>query len=297
LAQLALVARILNVRDDSHWVTFDSPQSRSLLEGRAVTYIGYVPPRGFAQAAVALPSFSTLVRDKRPEAVLSTGAGVAAPALAAAVLRRVPAYYLESVSRFDGPSLTGKVMARTPGVRCFTQHAQWADSKWQRDISLLTTLQKAKEREAVSTGTSPEKTRVFVTLGTIRPYRFDMLVDQLSHVLPESADVTWQLGCTSRDDLPGVARDFFTPQEFDRLATEADIVITHAGVGTALRLLDLGVRPVVVPRRAHRREHVDDHQVQAARELGASGLVDVYEADRLSADALSLGSAPGLDLS
>ena len=51
---------------------------------------------------------------------------------------------------------------------------------------------------------------------------------------------------------------------------EADVVVAHAGVGTALAALEVGKCPVLVPRRLAHGEHVDDHQVQIASELGES---------------------------
>ena len=61
--------------------------------------------------------------------------------------------------------------------------------------------------------------------------------------------------------------------EVVRLMSAARVVIAHAGVGTIMTALQLGVTPVVVPRLHGHGEHVDDHQLQLARELGASGFV------------------------
>ena len=54
------------------------------------------------------------------------------------------------------------------------------------------------------------------------------------------------------------------PDEFARAARDADVVVTHAGVGTLLELLGMGIYPVLAVRRAHRGEHVDDHQIEIA---------------------------------
>ncbi len=290
LAQLVLVSQMLDVHPDSVWVTFDSAQSRSLLAGRRVRYVPYIEPRGLGAALRAVPHFDRLLHEEQVDAVLSTGAAIAAPALAVAAARRVPAFYLESVSRFDGPSLTGRVVARIPGVHCYTQHPGWAGGRWSYDLSVTSRL--TARRSARSSVRLPGGTRCFVTLGTIEPYRFDAVVDNLLAVLPEDAEVTWQLGSTVRSDLPGRVTRVVAAEEFDRLATEADVVITHAGVGSALRLLDLGVAPVLVPRRRSRGEHVDDHQAQAARELERAGLVLVREAGEITAADLE-GVAAG----
>ena len=133
---------------------------------------------------------------------------------------------------------------------------------------------------------------MFVTLGTIEPYRFDALIDNILRVLPGDAEVTWQLGSTPREDLPGRVAKVVSLEEFDRLAVEADVVVSHAGVGSALRLLNLGVSAIIVPRRQERGEHVDNHQQQAAAQLAQGGLCRVREAGAITPQDLNPHSAP-----
>lgn len=58
----------------------------------------------------------------------------------------------------------------------------------------------------------------------------------------------------------------------------ADLVIGHAGAGATLLCLNLGQRPILVPRRKEFGEHVDDHQLQLAMQMEALDLADVaYE--------------------
>ena len=53
----------------------------------------------------------------------------------------------------------------------------------------------------------------------------------------------------------------------------ADVVVTHAGVGSILTCLRLGRTPLVVPRQSRFGEHVDDHQVELTRALADDGKV------------------------
>ena len=55
----------------------------------------------------------------------------------------------------------------------------------------------------------------------------------------------------------------------------ADFVITHAGVGSILMAVKNGHVPVVIPRLKRNHEHVDDHQLELAEQMGARGLVRV----------------------
>jgi UDP-N-acetylglucosamine transferase subunit ALG13 len=200
-------------------------------------------------------------------------------------LRRTPIVYIESVSRFDGPSMTGRILERLPGVERYSQHSSWAGrSGWQLGPSLLDDYRVLPVPRPPLT--DPRGRRIFVSLGTIRPYRFDSLVDAVRALLGPDDDVTWQLGVTDRESLPGTMKREVDAESFDQLVLDSDVFVTHAGVGTLLRALELGVRPVVVPRRVARGEHVDDHQLQVARELADRGLVLLREADQLSSQDL-----------
>ena len=71
---------------------------------------------------------------------------------------------------------------------------------------------------------------------------------------------------------------------------EADVLVAHAGVGTALAALEVGKCPVLVPRRVSHGEHVDDHQIQIAKELSARGLALSVDADDLTLDDLMVAA-------
>jgi UDP-N-acetylglucosamine transferase subunit ALG13 len=65
--------------------------------------------------------------------------------------------------------------------------------------------------------------------------------------------------------------------------SEADAVVTHAGVGSILRARRYGHVPVLVLRLRHYGEHVDDHQAELTRALVVVGLVvPVWDTDQLA---------------
>jgi UDP-N-acetylglucosamine transferase subunit ALG13 len=87
---------------------------------------------------------------------------------------------------------------------------------------------------------------------------------------------------------------------FEELATriaEADAVVCHAGVGSIMVARRCGHRPIVVPRRVHLGEAVDDHQLPLARRLAAAGLVTLVEDVADLARALRSKAAPRTALS
>lgn len=55
-------------------------------------------------------------------------------------------------------------------------------------------------------------------------------------------------------------------QLLDRMRA-ADVVVAHAGCGTIADAFETGHVPVIIPRRAHLGEHVNDHQMELANVL------------------------------
>ena len=86
------------------------------------------------------------------------------------------------------------------------------------------------------------------------------------------ASILWQTGGTDATGLGIDAIPFVLPHDLCDAAREADLVIAHAGVGSALLALDTGRTPLLLPRRHQYREHTDDHQLLIAAELAGRGL-------------------------
>jgi UDP-N-acetylglucosamine transferase subunit ALG13 len=124
--------------------------------------------------------------------------------------------------------------------------------------------------------------RVVVTLGTIT-FGFRRLVERLITVLPSGCEVLWQVGETDVCALGINARDVVPSGELRDAMRRADVVIAHAGIGSALAAMEAGRCPVLVPRERDRGEHIDDHQQQIAATLDHLGL-----AIHRSAEAIDL---------
>jgi UDP-N-acetylglucosamine--N-acetylmuramyl-(pentapeptide) pyrophosphoryl-undecaprenol N-acetylglucosamine transferase len=273
---------------DVVWVTHDDAQSRSLLRDLTVHKVPYVPPRGYREVARVLPMAHRILRDGHFDRVVSTGAGVALPFFFAARARGLRCHYIESAARADGPSLTGRIVSRIPGVRLYTQYERWSTSKWNYRGSLFDRFEAAEVEPA------PIK-KVVVTLGTMRSYGFRRLVDQLLKVLPEvvepEADILWQTGATPLEGIPGRVAASYPNVELRAAIADADLVVAHSGIGSALTALELGKRPVLVPRRPAFGEHVDEHQSLIARELSSRRLAVSCEADEVSVEDLRLAAS------
>jgi UDP-N-acetylglucosamine transferase subunit ALG13 len=101
--------------------------------------------------------------------------------------------------------------------------------------------------------------------------------------------------------MPAGARAQVPISELRQAMSEADVVVSHAGVGSALTAMQAGRRALYVPRRCAYGEHVDDHQVGMAQELQSRDLVvareacDVTFADLEAAAAWSVRSVRGVE--
>jgi UDP-N-acetylglucosamine transferase subunit ALG13 len=270
------------------WVTFADPQSESLLAGKRVHTVPYIPPRGYVAAASSLARAVSILRRGKFDRIVSTGAGIAIPFLTAARILGVESHYIESSARTGGASVTGSVVSRLPGVRTYTQHRAWSSPRWRYEGSLFDGYEVIRAPDGIR---APVAGRVVVTLGTMRTYGFRRAVDRLRLVLPQvttaDADVLWQVGATEVDDLQIQVRDRIPASEMLEAIGAADLVIAHAGIGSALSALDAGVCPVLLPRSAAHKEHVDDHQRLIARDLNERGLAISRDVDKLNAGDLT----------
>ncbi len=284
MAELRAWEQRLQLSGPNTWVTFDTAQSRALLAGEDVVLVPYMGPRDVRGAVRAQPRLSAALRE-RPDlrGVISTGAAIAVPAFLAARGRRLPRLYIESIARVSRPSLTGRMVRWSRLADLRVQYPELAHGPWRYEGGLLDVY-------AVIRRPRVPRPRLLVTVGTIRPYRFDALVDSVLATGLADERTTWQLGSTTRHGLPGRILGELAPGDLMAHALGSDVVVTHAGAGTILDLLGLGVCPVVVPRRRARGEHVDDHQAELAGLLRARRLAHVREVDELDVDTLTEAS-------
>jgi UDP-N-acetylglucosamine transferase subunit ALG13 len=130
--------------------------------------------------------------------------------------------------------------------------------------------------------------RVVVTVGTNESYGFRRLIERLADILSPDLDVLWQTGVTDTSNLSIQAQRTVPSAELEIALRRADVVIAHAGTGSALAALEAGKCPILVPRHAGYGEHIDNHQADTATELERRGLAIVRSPERLTMDDLQL---------
>ena len=116
---------------------------------------------------------------------------------------------------------------------------------------------------------------IFVTVGA--QMSFDRLVRTVDAWAGRSGrtDVFAQIG----PDAPAPKNikwvRWLDPIEFKQHVQQADAVVSHAGMGSILTALTLGVPILVMPRRGDLRETRNDHQLDTAERLQELGQVTV----------------------
>lgn len=287
---IRLRPRLGALGEDVVWATFDTPQSRSRLDGEQVVFVPPIAPRDYGTLARSVRPARQILRDHGIDTVVSTGSGIALSFMPIARAHRIDCHYVESAARSTGPSLTGRLLARVHGMNLYTQYPGWAEGDWRYAGSVF---------DGFSPGEPAQRPirRVVVTLGMIKPYSFRALVERLLTLLPPEAEVLWQTGATDAGGLPIEPTPSLPAHEVDAAMREADLVVAHAGIGSSLAAIDSGRRPVLVPRREHRGEHVDDHQQQIAAELDARDLAVARELDDLTFEDLQRAAASSVTLS
>ncbi len=116
---------------------------------------------------------------------------------------------------------------------------------------------------------------IFVTVGS-SPFSFDRMlscVDKVLSGLEQKEEAVFQVGESAYRPVSGISHRFFNFEAMRRYVRAADLVISHAGIGSILLCLTNNKKPVIYPRLKKFREHVDDHQLQIALCWGRHGLV------------------------
>jgi UDP-N-acetylglucosamine transferase subunit ALG13 len=108
---------------------------------------------------------------------------------------------------------------------------------------------------------------IFVAVGTQLPF------DRLIRTMDEWAarcrrrDIVAQVGPTTYRANNIQTHRYLDSREFRRCVGEADLIVSHAGMGTIITALELAKPVIVMPRRAELLEHRNDHQLATARRL------------------------------
>lgn len=110
---------------------------------------------------------------------------------------------------------------------------------------------------------------IFVTVGT-HEQAFNRLVQAIDELKKDGTiteDVIIQTGFSTYEPRYCKWAKLIPYKEMIQNVEEARIVITHGGPASFIMPLQIGKTPIVVPRQKKFDEHVNDHQVEFARNV------------------------------
>ncbi|EOU1869969.1 TPA: glycosyltransferase [Clostridium perfringens] len=110
---------------------------------------------------------------------------------------------------------------------------------------------------------------IFVTVGT-HEQPFDRLIKYIDRMKQSGRikdDVIIQTGFSNYNPESCISNKLYPYKEMISLVKEARIVITHGGPSSFIMPLQFGKIPIVVPRLKKYDEHVNDHQLDFAKEV------------------------------
>lgn len=116
---------------------------------------------------------------------------------------------------------------------------------------------------------------ILVLLGT-QDKQFDRLICEVGRLKDKGIikdDVVAQLGFTKFENKNIKSFDLIPADELLEYTKQADLIITHGGVGSILSALKLGKKIIAVPRLAEYGEHTNNHQIQIVNEFYNTGFI------------------------
>ena len=116
---------------------------------------------------------------------------------------------------------------------------------------------------------------ILVTLGT-QDKSFVRLVKEIDRLKEKNIikdKVVVQLGYTKYESNNLETFDLIEADKLNELTKQADLIITHGGVGSILSGLKYNKKVIAIPRLAEYKEHTNDHQKQIVDEFYNTGYI------------------------
>ncbi|RCS46350.1 hypothetical protein DTL42_15390 [Bremerella cremea] len=124
---------------------------------------------------------------------------------------------------------------------------------------------------------------IFVTVGNMDP--FDRLIksmDEWAGDQPTKVEILAQIGTGTYRPQHLEFVDFLTPGQYREAFNRADLVVSHAGMGSIITALESYKPMVIMPKLASLGEQRNEHQLATAKRFKRSALIQVaYDAEEL----------------
>lgn len=115
---------------------------------------------------------------------------------------------------------------------------------------------------------------IFLTIGTLHPFdRLIKTVDTLVGTGRITQPVIGQIGSGNYKPEHFQACEVLDKKTFDEHMEKAEMIISHAGMGSIITAITLKKPMIIMPRLKKYREHVNDHQLDTALKFQELGIV------------------------
>lgn len=125
---------------------------------------------------------------------------------------------------------------------------------------------------------------ILVTLGT-QDKDFSRILDLIQHQIDIGNikdRVVVQVGNTKYQSREMEMFDLISMEELENLTKEADLIITHGGVGSIISGLKNNKKIIACPRLKKYKEHTNNHQLQIINKFEKEGyILSLMEDDKL----------------
>ncbi len=116
---------------------------------------------------------------------------------------------------------------------------------------------------------------ILVLLGT-QNNNFHRLLEEIERLIQSQVikeEVVVQAGYTKYTSENMKILDFIPKEELENLQNQANLIITHGGVGSILQCITKNKKVIAVPRLHQYEEHVNNHQTQIVEIFNQKGYI------------------------
>ena len=125
---------------------------------------------------------------------------------------------------------------------------------------------------------------ILVTLGT-QNNSFHRLLEEVQKNIDNGnikEEVIVQNGYTKFDSKQMKLIKEIPQDEFNKLIDQANLVITHGGVGSIITAITKGKKVIAIPRLKKYNEHVNDHQIEIIDSFNEKGyIIGIHSVEKL----------------
>ncbi len=116
---------------------------------------------------------------------------------------------------------------------------------------------------------------ILVLLGT-QNNSFNRLLEEIEKNIKNGTikeKVIVQAGYTKFESNKMKIIDLMSKEQLEKFQDEADLIITHGGVGSIISSIEKGKKVIAVPRMHEYGEHVNNHQKEIVKDFNDKGYI------------------------